>query len=47
MPPAFAAGFMGLMSPAASAAILARMPADAAYAISVMLAGRHADLPKE
>ncbi|WP_108894477.1 MotE family protein [Palleronia abyssalis] len=47
MPPAFAAGFMGLMSPAASAAILAAMPADVAYAISVMLAGRHADLPEE
>ncbi|SLN47158.1 hypothetical protein PAM7066_02071 [Palleronia marisminoris] len=47
MPPAFGAGFLGLMPPPASAAILAGMPPDAAYAISVMLAGRHADLPKE
>ncbi|WP_375262469.1 MotE family protein [Palleronia sp.] len=47
MPPAFAAGFLGMMAPPASAAILAGMPPDAAYAITVMLAGRHADLPKE
>ena len=47
MPPAFAAGFLGLMDPAATAAILARLPPDAAYAISVMLAGRHAALPRE
>lgn len=47
MPPAFAAGFLGLMAPPASAAIMAGMPSDAAYAVSVMLAGRHADLPKE
>ena len=45
MPPGFAAGFLGLMDPAASAAILARLPPESAYAVSVMLAGRHADLP--
>ena len=47
MPPAFAAGFLGMMAPPASAAIMAALPADSAYAISVMMAGRHADLPKE
>ncbi|WP_240758277.1 MotE family protein [Palleronia sediminis] len=45
MPPAFAAGFLGLMRPELAAAILAAMPPEGAYAVSVMLAGRHADIP--
>lgn len=44
MPPAFAAGFLGLMRPDTSAAILAGMPPETAYGISVMLAGRNADV---
>ena len=42
MPPAFAAGFLSKMQPPISAEILAAMPADAAYAVSVVLAGRNA-----
>lgn len=44
MPPAFAAGFLASMQPVTAAAVLAAMPPDAAYAVSVVLAGRNADL---
>jgi flagellar motility protein MotE (MotC chaperone) len=46
MDPEFAAGFLGRMQPASSAAIMSGMPADAAYAVSVLLAGRNAMVPK-
>ena len=47
MAPEFAAGFLGRMRPEASAAILSGMPTENAYAISVLLAGRNAEVPKE
>ncbi|MGO4908463.1 MotE family protein [Pseudorhodobacter sp. W20_MBD10_FR17] len=46
MAPEFAAGFLGRMRPEASAAILSGMTPDDAYAISVILAGRNANVPK-
>lgn len=45
MEPAFAAGFLGRMRPDAAAAILSGLAPDAAYAISVILAGRNANVP--
>ncbi len=47
MDPEFAAGFLGRMGADAAAAIMAGMTPKAAYTISVMLAGRNADVPKE
>lgn len=47
MAPEFAAGFLGRMRPDAAAAVLSGMSSDAAYAISVLLAGRNAEVPKE
>lgn len=47
MEPDFAAGFLGRMRPDAAAAILSGMDPQAAYTISVMLAGRNANAPKE
>lgn len=47
MTPTFAAGFLGRMRPELSAGILAALPTDVAHAISVVLAGRHADVPTE
>ncbi len=47
MTPEFAAGFLGRMRPDAAAAVFSGMSADASYAISVILAGRNADVPKE
>lgn len=47
MDPNFAAGFLGRMRPDAAAAILAGLTPRAAYTISVVLAGRNADVPKE
>ncbi len=44
MPPEFAAGFLSMMKPATAASIMAAVSPDAAYAISVVLAGRNADL---
>ncbi len=41
MDPGFAAGFLGRMRPDAAAQILAGLPADKAYALSVVLAGRN------
>jgi flagellar motility protein MotE (MotC chaperone) len=46
MAPEFAAGFLGRMNPGAAAAVLAGMPADEAYSISVLIAGRNALVPK-
>lgn len=46
MAPEFAAGFLGRMRPESSAAILSGMPTENAYAISVLLAGRNALVPK-
>ncbi|MGI1662064.1 MotE family protein [Palleronia sp. KMU-117] len=46
MAPDFAAGFLGRMRPDAAAAILSGLTPDSAYAISVILAGRNADVPR-
>lgn len=46
MAPDFAAGFLGRMRPDAAAAILAGLTPESAYAISVILAGRNADVPR-
>ncbi|WP_353473620.1 hypothetical protein PVT71_06150 [Salipiger sp. H15] len=46
MEPDFAAGFLGRMRPDAAAAILSGMDPQLAYTISVMLAGRNANAPK-
>lgn len=43
----FAAGFLGRMRPDAAAAILSGMSSERGYAVSVLLAGRNADVPKE
>lgn len=47
MTPDFAAGFLGLMQPAAAAAIMTELEAPVAYSISVMLAGRNATVPTQ
>lgn len=47
MAPEFAAGFLGRMRPEVAAGILAGMDPPAAYAISVVLAGRNTGVPKE
>jgi len=47
MAPEFAAGFLGRMQPEASGAILSGMTPENAYAISVLLAGRNAKVPKQ
>ncbi len=47
MEPSFAAGFLGRMRPDAAAAILAALEPELAYTISVVLAGRNADVPVE
>ena len=47
MDPQFAAGFLGRMTPQAAAAILAGMPPETAYAMSVLIAGRNANVPRE
>lgn len=47
MAPEFAAGFIGRMNPESAAAILTGLEPDVAYAISVVLAGRNADVPTE
>jgi flagellar motility protein MotE (MotC chaperone) len=43
----FAAGFLGRMEPAPAAAILSGLSPDKGYAVSVLLAGRNANAPKE
>jgi flagellar motility protein MotE (MotC chaperone) len=47
MSPEFAAGFLGRMPPDSAAAILSGMSAEAAYGISVIVAGRNAEVPKD
>lgn len=46
MDPEFAAGFMGRMQPAAAAGVMAGLQPATAYTISVILAGRNANVPK-
>ncbi|MDA8746704.1 hypothetical protein N9M66_00665 [Litoreibacter sp.] len=46
MKPEFAAGFLGRMAPQAAAGIMSGLPSESAYAISVILAGRNANAPK-
>lgn len=46
MEPAFAAGFLGRMRPEAAAGIMAGLSPQVAYTISVILAGRNANAPK-
>lgn len=43
----FAAGFLGRMKPAAAAGIMAGLSPETAYSISVVLAGRNAQVPKD
>ena len=47
MSPEFAAGFLGRMTPDAAAAILSGMTPEAAYGVSVIVAGRNADVPTD
>lgn len=47
MDPEFAAGFLGRMRPADAAAIMSGMTTEKAYAVSALLAGRNANVPKE
>lgn len=47
MDPEFAAGFLGRMRPEAAAGVMAGLSPQAAYTISVVLAGRNAEVPKE
>lgn len=47
MTPDFAAGFLGRMSPKAAGEIMSGLKPKEAYAISVVLAGRNANVPKE
>lgn len=43
----FAAGFLGRMRPEAAAEIMAGLPPEVAYSVSVVLAGRNANAPTE
>lgn len=45
MAPEFAAGFLGRMRPDAAAGVMAGLTPQAAYTISVILAGRNAEVP--
>ncbi len=47
MDPEFSAGFLARMRPDSAAAIMAGLSPPVAYTISVVLAGRNADVPKE
>lgn len=47
MAPEFAAGFLARMRSEAAASVLAGISPRAAYSISVILAGRHANVPKD
>jgi flagellar motility protein MotE (MotC chaperone) len=47
MDPQFAAGFLGRMKPDVAAGILAKLTPQSAYSISVILAGRNAEVPKQ
>ena len=46
MEPTFAAGFLGRMRPDTAAGVMAGLSPQTAYTISVILAGRNADVPK-
>lgn len=46
MAPEFAAGFLGRMTPGAAAAVMSGMAPAKVYAISVLIAGRNAMVPK-
>jgi flagellar motility protein MotE (MotC chaperone) len=46
MDPDFAAGFLGRMRPDSAGAVMAGLDPKTAYTISVLLAGRNADVPK-
>ncbi|MBU2942338.1 hypothetical protein Q4525_15105 [Shimia thalassica] len=46
MAPEFAAGFLGRMRPEAAAGIMAGLSPQVAYTVSVVLAGRNANAPK-
>jgi flagellar motility protein MotE (MotC chaperone) len=47
MDPEFAAGFLGRMRPDAAAAILAGMTAASGYRVSLLLAARNANVPRD
>ncbi|MFQ6546829.1 MotE family protein [Aestuariibius sp. 2305UL40-4] len=47
MAPDFSAGFLGRMRPEAAAEIMARLTPQSAYSISVIMAGRNANVPTE
>lgn len=47
MDPQFAAGFLGRMQPGAAAGVMAGLSPQTAYAVSVILAGRNANVPTE
>lgn len=47
MDPMFSSGFLARMRPDAAANVLAGLNPETAYAISVILAGRNADVPRE
>jgi flagellar motility protein MotE (MotC chaperone) len=47
MDPNFAAGFLARMRPEAAAGIMAGLSPEAAYTISVVMAGRNGNVPKE
>ncbi len=47
MPPQFAAGFLGMMRPDAAALIMTELEPETAYAFSVVLAGRNANVPTQ
>jgi len=46
MAPEFAAGFLGRMTPGAAAAVMSGMDPAKVYSISVLIAGRNANAPK-
>ncbi|SFB05313.1 hypothetical protein SAMN05421688_2586 [Poseidonocella pacifica] len=47
MSPDFAAGFLARMKPESAAGIMAGLSSEAAYSVSVVLAGRNANVPKQ
>lgn len=47
MTPEFAAGFLGRMNPVAASGIMSGLSSEAGYAISVVLAGRNANVPTQ
>lgn len=47
MDPSFAAGFLARMEPEVAARIMAGLSAERAYVVSIQLAGRNANAPKE